>query len=706
MMVYKNSSISAFVLMLALFAGAASATPSVTLLSPTNASAVHTAYPTFTFQVDGISTPATCLVAVYNSASSGHGSEFLHVQTVAYDGVSPTVSMHSTRKFAQGTGYRWLAQCSNNNVPVQSQSIYSFNVAITTTPPTVAITTPAQSGVSSPITLTWTANTISPLINCSVYMNNLNPSSKLGASMVQAPGAFSYTLPAPLADGTYLPYVYCKDTEGIYTPFYTVRAKYLTVDTTAPTMHFEGVPSAWTSAPAAIYTVCDEANCVQWDDYFGELAEPEPFPELLALWYPPFKTLAYSSDPGSCSTDVSLYTGNASPVISSHAWLCAYVVDKAGNFAFSAPVEIKVDTGAPTVTIVDQGTAPAQTKSMFANAFDAYTGATLSMGITTGSACDNSLSFVPYAPLYFTSEADNGKSVCYKAVDGVGNTVYILSNAIAGIDTTAPAVTVPSDITTAATGADGASVTYEASATDTVSGILHPDCAPLSGSLFAVGTTAVTCSATDEAGNTGTASFNVIVTPMPLPPIVPVINKVKPKPLPVATGVAADPVVAETTKPAVAAEVAADPVAEAAVPAAAETPAVETAKPVATEVAADPVVAETTVPAAVETPAVETAKPVAIETAVEAADATVAAAEEATPVAATKPAVEAADSIVKESACPTDAKATIGTTAKGMGASTKAPAKCKLAPEKDAASKAVAPAAKKLPSKASVAPKQ
>jgi HYR domain/Bacterial Ig-like domain (group 3)/FIMAH domain len=80
------------------------------------------------------------------------------------------------------------------------------------------------------------------------------------------------------------------------------------------------------------------------------------------------------------------------------------------------------------------------------------------------------------------------------------------------IDKTAPTVTAPANITTEATSAAGATVTYStATAVDTVDGPLPAVCTPASGSVFPLGPTTVSCSATDTAGNTGTASFTVTV---------------------------------------------------------------------------------------------------------------------------------------------------------------------------------------------------
>lgn len=79
-------------------------------------------------------------------------------------------------------------------------------------------------------------------------------------------------------------------------------------------------------------------------------------------------------------------------------------------------------------------------------------------------------------------------------------------------DTTAPALDLPDDVVTTATSAAGATVTYTASATDLVDPTVPVSCTPPSGSTFAPGTTTVTCSATDDSGNTATGTFTVTVS--------------------------------------------------------------------------------------------------------------------------------------------------------------------------------------------------
>jgi hypothetical protein len=80
-------------------------------------------------------------------------------------------------------------------------------------------------------------------------------------------------------------------------------------------------------------------------------------------------------------------------------------------------------------------------------------------------------------------------------------------------DTTAPAFAQPPNINEDTTDPSGKDVTYTApTATDAVAGSIVGSCNPVSGSHFPVGTTTVTCTATDASGNTGTTSFTVVIT--------------------------------------------------------------------------------------------------------------------------------------------------------------------------------------------------
>jgi len=88
---------------------------------------------------------------------------------------------------------------------------------------------------------------------------------------------------------------------------------------------------------------------------------------------------------------------------------------------------------------------------------------------------------------------------------------------VAPPDTTAPVVTVPGNQTLDATSSAGAAYTYTATAEDAYDGTVSVSCDPASGSTFPLGTTTVTCTATDEAANPGSASFTVTVEDITAP---------------------------------------------------------------------------------------------------------------------------------------------------------------------------------------------
>lgn len=78
-------------------------------------------------------------------------------------------------------------------------------------------------------------------------------------------------------------------------------------------------------------------------------------------------------------------------------------------------------------------------------------------------------------------------------------------------DTTPPALILPPNVTTDAIAPNGAPVNYNVSATDIVDPKPKVVCTPASGSTFAIGTTTVSCSATDFSYNTSSGTFTVLV---------------------------------------------------------------------------------------------------------------------------------------------------------------------------------------------------
>jgi len=78
-------------------------------------------------------------------------------------------------------------------------------------------------------------------------------------------------------------------------------------------------------------------------------------------------------------------------------------------------------------------------------------------------------------------------------------------------DTVPPQVLVPDDIVIETDVQNGAVAIFNPQAIDNIDELLTPTCNPISGSVFPIGTTEVTCTATDSAGNTSSNSFNVTI---------------------------------------------------------------------------------------------------------------------------------------------------------------------------------------------------
>jgi hypothetical protein len=96
------------------------------------------------------------------------------------------------------------------------------------------------------------------------------------------------------------------------------------------------------------------------------------------------------------------------------------------------------------------------------------------------------------------------------ATDGSANTTS-RTFPLTVVDTTPPVPSLPSSVVASATSASGAVVTYSASAHDAVDGNVGIACTPAAGSMFPLGNTLVSCSASDAAGNHVQAAFTVKV---------------------------------------------------------------------------------------------------------------------------------------------------------------------------------------------------
>jgi hypothetical protein len=226
----------------------------------------------------------------------------------------------------------------------------------------------------------------------------------------------------------------------------------------------------------------------------------------------PANIIAEATGPGGATVN---YVASASDLVGVTSFSCApasgstfplglttvncSASDAAGNSANGSFTVTIVDTTPPSlnlpVNILAEATGPGgRVVSYTATASDL-------VGVTSFSCAPASGSTFPLGTT----------TVNCSASDAAGNSANG-SFTITIVDTTAPTLTLPANITVPQTIPAGAIVTFTASATDLVAP-LNPvvACAPPSGSTFPVGTTTVSCSATDTAGNTANGSFTVTV---------------------------------------------------------------------------------------------------------------------------------------------------------------------------------------------------
>ncbi|HEX8685449.1 MAG TPA: HYR domain-containing protein, partial [Pyrinomonadaceae bacterium] len=173
--------------------------------------------------------------------------------------------------------------------------------------------------------------------------------------------------------------------------------------------------------------------------------------------------------------------------------------DQSGNTSAGTFKVIVRDTAAPaleapadlTVEATGPGGAPA---AFAATATDAVSGQVIvTFSVPSGSTF-----------------ALGTTQVTATATDAAGNSASKTFN-VTVRDTTAPAIAPVADVAVEATSPAGAAATFAATASDLVDGAVSVSYSHAPGSTFPVGSTAVTVTATDRAGNTAKSNFNVVV---------------------------------------------------------------------------------------------------------------------------------------------------------------------------------------------------
>ncbi|MCK5804871.1 MAG: tandem-95 repeat protein, partial [Lentisphaeria bacterium] len=135
---------------------------------------------------------------------------------------------------------------------------------------------------------------------------------------------------------------------------------------------------------------------------------------------------------------------------------------------------------------------------------------------TAGDSCD---------PDPQITYSDSTSGICPQAITRTWTATDASGNSSIGVqtitvqDTTLPEVHCPGDMTVETHDPSGTTVTFTVTATDMCDPNPNVTCTPTSGSQFPVGTTTVSCDATDVCGNTSSLSnFAVTVTFVNHPP--------------------------------------------------------------------------------------------------------------------------------------------------------------------------------------------
>lgn len=189
-------------------------------------------------------------------------------------------------------------------------------------------------------------------------------------------------------------------------------------------------------------------------------------------------------------------------------------VDDGQNVLVSVPITVLViDNQAPQPVI-------AQLLPMTIQLLDNNTPGIVSLYPTAIDNCRGTITATTTDPVSFAIPGTY--TILWKYDDQNGHVVYQSQqiDILKPIDITPPVLTLPANIIVAADiSSCGAAVSFTATATDNSGDPVSISYSPASGSLFSVGNTIVTVTATDLSGNPATGTFTVSVLPTVVLPI-------------------------------------------------------------------------------------------------------------------------------------------------------------------------------------------
>lgn len=221
----------------------------------------------------------------------------------------------------------------------------------------------------------------------------------------------------------------------------------------------------------------------------------------------------YSHDvtPGAASNDPSASVGGT---LDGSTWNPGEAVSDEGNHTLSVnATDVTGDSASQTVHFTVDKTPPVVTVPVAEQDLQLEATGPGGAPVTFHPMCSDNIDPAPELSMSQPNPHTyplGSTVVTFSATDAAGNTSS--TNATVTVrDTTAPVLDVPSDMVLEGTGPGGAVASFTVTAADIVDGVLAATCAPPSGSTFHVGSTVVSCRATDTAGNAATKTFSVTV---------------------------------------------------------------------------------------------------------------------------------------------------------------------------------------------------
>ena len=218
---------------------------------------------------------------------------------------------------------------------------------------------------------------------------------------------------------------------------YAASAVIAGIDTTAPSITVSS-PTTAIALSKGVSAVDDDTGTTTW------------VYKLIAA--------ATTCDSSALSSDTTAYTEGENITLSSEGdngqKICFRSRDTLNRDTFAASTVIAgIDTTAPVITVSSPTITTAASKTVSATDDDTGTTTWVYKQIAAATTCDNSAltsdtnTYTEGDAITLSSESDNGTKICFSATDGLNRTTYAASAVIAGIDTTAPSITVSSPTT-------------------------------------------------------------------------------------------------------------------------------------------------------------------------------------------------------------------------------------------------------------------